>query len=457
MKKLLQEILEKTTPNAQEKKAEKALAKKIAGQIKEMEGPHTHVVWAGSSARDTHLKGDRDLDIFVLFPKKLSRKEFEKHGLKIGKRVFKGSKWEEAYSEHPYIRGNIKGFDVEIVPSYSIKDASKKMSSVDRSVFHNRYLKKKLNEKHRKEIRLLRQFLKGIGCYGAEIKTSSVPGYVAELLILKHGSFSRAIKAIAEWKPGHVIDLAKQLSKKEALKKFDTSLIVIDPVDRNRNVSAALSVQQFNRLIVAANAFLKKPSKKFFFPEKIEPFAISKVQGILKKKELIGIEIAYPKKALADIVWGQIKRVRDKISRQLEVNDFEVNQAEAWTDEIKSIIFLFELESLTLQRARKLLGPPASMEEHSARFLKKHKKVLSGPRIEKKRWVIEVEREFVSAEKFLRGHMKKIGKEEQGNMQKSIRARTVILHESNMLKLYKKNKEFAGFFTRYLRGKESFL
>ena len=37
-----------------------------------------------------------------------------------------------------------------------------------------------------------------------------------------------------------------------------------------------------------------------------------------KKKELIGIETAYPKKALADIVWGQIKRVRDKISRQFD-------------------------------------------------------------------------------------------------------------------------------------------
>jgi len=457
MNKLLQEILEKTIPGAKEKKEEKTLAKKIISQIMAMEGPQIQVVWAGSSARDTHLKGDRDLDIFVLFPKKLSRKEFEKHGLRIGKRIFKGHKWEEAYSEHPYIRGNIKGFDVEIVPSYKITDSSKKMSSVDRSVFHNKYLKKKLSEKHRKEIRLLRQFLKGIGCYGAEIKTCSVPGYVAELLILKHRTFSKAIKAISNWKQGHVIDIAKQLSKKQAQRKFDAPLIVVDPVDRNRNVAAALSEQQFNRLIVAANAFLKKPSKKFFFPEKIESYSLSKVQGILKKKELIGIEIAYPKKALADIVWGQIKRVRDKISRQLEVHDFEVNQAEAWTDEIKTIIFLFELESLNLQRAKKIWGPPASMEEHSQRFLKKHKKVLSGPRIEKKRWVIEIEREFVSAERFLRKYMKKISKEEQGNMQKAIRQKTVILHESNMLKLYGKNKEFAEFFTCYLRGKESFL
>jgi len=46
----------------------------------------------------------------------------------------------------------IYGFEVEIVPSYKISDASKKMSSVDRSVFHQRYLKKRLSEKQKNEI-----------------------------------------------------------------------------------------------------------------------------------------------------------------------------------------------------------------------------------------------------------------------------------------------------------------
>ncbi|MBN1941505.1 MAG: CCA tRNA nucleotidyltransferase [Candidatus Diapherotrites archaeon] len=455
--KILKDVLERVTPSSSERKAEAALARKIMRQINETEGKHVEVVWAGSSARDTHLKGARDLDIFIRFPQKLSRKEFEKEGLRIARKVFRGHEYEEAYSEHPYLRGNINGFDVEIVPSYRIWDSSKKLSSVDRSVFHNRYLKKRIEDKHKPQIRLLRQFLKGIGAYGAELKTESVPGYVVELLILKHGAFAKAIKAIANWKQGHVIDIEKQLPAKKAREKFDSPLIIIDPVDKNRNVAAALSERQFNRIVFAANAFLKKPSLKFFFPKKIESYSIEKVRQILEKKELIGIEIAYPEGALSDIVWGQIKRFRQKIERQLNLHDFKVNQAAEWTDEKKSIIFVFELKTLQLQRAKKISGPPVSLKEHSAKFLKKHKRVLSGPRIEKGKWVAEVEREFVSAEKFLRKYIRKIASDERENIRNAIQKHSVILHEKNMLKLYKKNREFAEFFTKYLKGKESFL
>ena len=115
-------------------------------KIKEMEGKHVDVVLCGSNARDTHLKGDNDLDIFVLFPEKLSREEFEKEGLRIGKKVFRGKKWEKAFSEHPYIRGKIEEFDVEIVPSYKVPSAELLQSSVDRSPFHNQYLKKRLKQ-----------------------------------------------------------------------------------------------------------------------------------------------------------------------------------------------------------------------------------------------------------------------------------------------------------------------
>ncbi|MDD5148013.1 MAG: CCA tRNA nucleotidyltransferase [Candidatus ainarchaeum sp.] len=457
MKQLLKEVLAKITPSKEEKKAEAEFAKKIMRQIKQMEGKHIEVAWAGSSARDTHLKGDRDLDIFVLFPEKLSREEFEKEGLRIGKAVFKGHKWEEAYSEHPYIRGEIHGFEVEIVPSYKIRDAGKKMSSVDRSVFHQKYLKKRLNEKKRSEIRLLRQFFKGINAYGAEIKTSSVPGYVVELLILKYKSFTGTIKAISKWVPGTVIDLEKKARPKEAAEKFHWHLAVVDPVDKNRNVAAALSLQQFERLIAAANAFQKKPSMKFFFPEKTIPMPIEKIKQVLKKKELIGIEIPYPEKTLPDIAWGQIKRLRQKISKQLDLRDFKVQQGSEWTDEKKSIIFLFELEESRLEKAVKRTGPLASMKEHSERFLQAHKNPLSGPRIEKGRWVLELEREFTSAEEFLKKYMKQLSSEETENIRKAIKKRTIILHEKNMLNLYKQNREFSEFLTQYLKGKESFL
>src|SRR3989338_9755683 len=131
MQKLHRKVLDKITPSAAEYRAELALGDKLIDKIKSMEGKHIDVILAGSLARNTHLKGDRDIDIFVLFPKHLSREEFVAEGLRIGKRVLKGYKWFEAYSEHPYLRANVDGYDVEIVPSYKIANASELKSAVD--------------------------------------------------------------------------------------------------------------------------------------------------------------------------------------------------------------------------------------------------------------------------------------------------------------------------------------
>ncbi len=133
IQKLLGNVLKKIEPSEKELKAEENIAKEIIAKIKKINGKHVDVILAGSIARQTHLKNDRDIDIFVMFPEHIEREEFEKEGLRIGKLVFKGHKWEKAYSEHPYIRGNIRGFDVEIVPSYKVKNSEEIKSAVDRT------------------------------------------------------------------------------------------------------------------------------------------------------------------------------------------------------------------------------------------------------------------------------------------------------------------------------------
>ncbi len=89
-KEIIQRVLKKIKPSKGEIKKEKKVIEKIIKKIKEIEGKHVDVVLAGSIARGTHLKGDRDIDLFVLFPEELSREEFVKEGLKIGKKVMSG-------------------------------------------------------------------------------------------------------------------------------------------------------------------------------------------------------------------------------------------------------------------------------------------------------------------------------------------------------------------------------
>ncbi len=412
----------------------------------------------GSNARDTHLRGDNDLDIFVLFPEKMSREEFEKEGLRIGKKVFRGKQWEKAFSEHPYIRGKIDGFDVEIVPSYRVVAAELLQSAVDRSPFHNKFLQEKLKAKHRGEARLLKQFLKGIKAYGADIRASSVPGYVVELLVLEYGSFLNVLKAVSKWRQGEVIDIEGHLREREARKKFKgAALIVIDPVDRKRNVAAALSLNQFSRIVAAARAFLKKPSEKFFFGKKEKPWSIAKLGKMLEKKELVAVRLGYPKGALSDIIWGQIQRLARKIETQLRMNEFNVLRSEAWTDEKKDIVIVLEVENRVLQKSTKNTGPFVTDEKNSKAFLGKHTKLIAGPRIEKGRWVIEVPRKYTRIEKFLQSFLKKEKRVEKDYMRKALNKKCRILQESNLVELFKKNREFAEFLTTYLKGEEEFL
>ena len=456
MKKILEKALEKITPTKKEILAQKKLAEEIKNKILSMKYQQESVELVGSLARETNLKGDNDLDIFVFFPEKIERPEFEKQGLAIGKLVFRGWQWEKAYSEHPYIRGKIKGFDVEIVPAYRIIDAYKLKSAVDRTSFHNQYLLCQLSEKQKGEVRLLKQFLKGIKAYGADLKYSSVPGYVTELLILNYGTFEKTIKNISKWNNQEIIDIEKQISSEEARKKFDSPLIIIDPVDKNRNVAAALSLNQYARIIAASRAFLKKPSLKFFFGTKTKPLNIKETKKLIEKEGLILTEIGYPKKEISDVLWGQIRRLSKKISSSLKQKDFSVLRSEMWSDEEKEIILVFDLEANKLEKVKKRIGPEVTNEEHSEKFLEAHKKKISGPRIEEGRWVVEIERKHNRATDYLQEFLKKLKKSEKAGLRKGLNKKAKVLSNKEVLEKYKKNKKFQKWFSTYLKGKEEF-
>src|SRR3989338_2658944 len=449
-------VLKKVKPSAEEVAAERRMAHALMEEIRGLEGSHVEVMLCGSLARETHLKGDRDLDLFVLFPESVPRERFVEEGLRIGKTIFRGHPWEEAYSEHPYIRGEIRGFEVEVVPGYKVKSAEKIQSAVDRSPFHQRYLEKRLTGRLRDEVRLVRQFLKGIKCYGAELRYASVPGYVTELLVLKYGSFEATVKAMAAWRKGEVIDLENHRPAEDARKKFDAPFIVVDPVDRERNVAAALSLNQFTRMIAAARAFTQKPRLSFFFGKKEKTWPLAKVKAMLHKTELAGVETGYPK-AVSDVVWGKLRRFGKKLANELGELDFKVLRHDEWTDEKKRMCCLYELEAATLQKAMTRTGPPVTDQANSAAFLAKHQKPLSGPRIEEGRWVVEVERKHTQAKTALKELLQKTKASEREGLRQARAKKTRVLDEKALVEWYTKDKEFAEFLTEFLKGEEDFL
>lgn len=451
MDKLYQKVLKKVTPTKKELINEKRIFKEIEKKIMNIEGKHSHVEWCGSSARNTHLHGDRDLDLFVMFEKELGEKELEEEGLRIGKTVFKGQKWEKAYSQHPYIRGNYKGFEVEIVPSYKVNNGGEIKSAVDRTPFHNKYLLKKMSENQRQETRLLKQFMKGINAYGADLKSCALPGYGMELLIVHYGNFSETIKAISEWKVGKII-LFENASEKNAEQFKINPLIIIDPVDANRNVASALSLEQFERMIYATKKFIEKPNEKFFFQEKTKKLTKKELKEELKKRELVAVLSIFPKNVLSDILWGQMRRFLKKTENCLKEKDFVVERADLWSNE-KQVAFIFTLKQKELQKIKTVYGPLASDEENSKKFLEKERKIISGPRIEEGKLVLEIEREETKAVEVLKKFMKESARNEKKGTN-TLAKKAKVLDEQGIVKNYK--GELAEYLTRYLKGKEVF-
>jgi tRNA nucleotidyltransferase (CCA-adding enzyme) len=451
MKKLYKKVLKQITPTKKEKNLEKKIFKEIEEKIMKIKGRHSCVNWCGSSARDTHLRNDRDLDLFIMFDTELSEKELEKKGLKIGKMVFKGQKWEKAYSQHPYIRGIYKGFDVEIVPSYKVNSGTEIKSAVDRTPFHNKYILNKIKEKQKQEVRLLKQFMKGIDAYGADLKNCSMPGYALELLIIHYETFENAIKEISKWNKGKII-LFENAKEKHAEQFKGAPLIIIDPVDAHRNVASALSNEQFQRLVYAAKRFLGNPNEKFFFKEKTKKLTKKELKNELEKRELIAIKSIFPKKILPDLFWGQLRRFLKKSETHLKEHDFIVERSHLWSDE-KEIVFIFTLREKNLQKIKTITGPHATDKENSKKFLDKKRKIVAGPYIKDGRITIDIERKETQSKKVLENFLKKMQKQEKEALQIFCK-KAKVLDEKEIIKHYQ--GEFAEYLTRYIKGKEIF-
>ncbi|HID23980.1 MAG TPA: CCA tRNA nucleotidyltransferase, partial [Planctomycetaceae bacterium] len=236
---VIEEVLSRIVPTPEEEAKLREVEKELVARIRYEASQYDRRLYArllGSASRGTWLRYQKDLDIFIFFPEEYSKEEMERIVTSIASRVLKGV--EKRYAEHPYVRGEFRGYDVELVPCYAIKDTSYLKSAVDRTPFHNDYVKKRISSKEN-EVRLLKQFLKGIACYGAEAKVEGFSGYLCELLVIKFGSFIRVLEAAKHFKRGEVLSLRGDVDEKAVRRKFSSPLIFLDPVDENRNVAAA--------------------------------------------------------------------------------------------------------------------------------------------------------------------------------------------------------------------------
>lgn len=467
VKKVYTEVLKRVTPTRQEKERILKLAEKLRQKVVEVaerEGLEAKVRIEGSTAKDTWLREEPEIDIFMQLPQTIPRKDLGTICLKIAKKATEGSRQVERFAEHPYLEAFVDNIRINIVPCYEAKPGEW-LSATDRTPFHTDYMKPRLNEKLCGEVRVLKKFMKGIGVYGAEIKVGGFSGYLCELLILHYKSFIKSLEAAAHWRIPEIIDYEKYYKgrEKEIQLIFSDPLIIVDPVDKGRNVASAVRKEKLFQFIAASNLFLKKPSLKFFYPPETKPLTPKEAEQKLKTRGSSLVFIKFGKvEAVSDVLWGQLYKSQKSLKKMLLHHDFNVIRDYAWSNEDNLNLFIFEVENHRLPPIKKHLGPPLEKEADCENFLKKHNnspQTISGPYIENGRWVVETTRKH--------GDMVDLLKDKLGDGGRNVGVaesiatilpKTLeIMVNEEVLKLYTSNRDFAKFLTEYLDGKPVWL
>ena len=378
----------KTTQASKEKISKIAfdLVEKEVKKFPEIMG----IEFGGSFAKGTWLSKDADIDIFVRFKRSTSEDKFEKISKKVGFSALKKYFPYVRYSEHPYVEAKIKDTKINIVPFYDITDGKWK-SAADRSPHHTKFMKKFLTVKMKNDVRVLKQFLKSQEIYGAEIAKQGFSGYVSEVLILNYGSFQNTIKSISKVNESHVIG--------KTSRKFSTPIVIIDPIDKNRNLAAAISNENIGKFILACRAFAKKPSAEFFKHKKL--LATSKYWN-----NLVTVKFDFKPRS-PDIIWGQIKRATSSLSTQLELAGFEVLRSNSYTDQKNEAALFFLLRTQEIPPIYTKKGPEFFREDSSSSFIVKNQKSSEIMWIGEDTKIVSLEkRKYTKAEKFLANFLK---------------------------------------------------
>ncbi|MEF8900137.1 MAG: CCA tRNA nucleotidyltransferase [Halovenus sp.] len=394
-------VRERVTPGPEERERVEAtvevLVERAEAAIADLP-VDARVIQAGSTARDTWLAGDRDIDIFVAFPPNIDRERLEEFGLRIGHEVLPDGR--EEYAEHPYVVGTHDGFDVDFVPCYDVASAAEIQSAVDRTPFHTAYVVDRLNGSLAGDVRLCKAFLEGIGAYGSDLRTKGFSGFLAELLVLEYDGFRSLVAAAADWQPPVRLD-----PESHGQEQFEDPLVVVDPTDPERNVAAVCSAANVARLQHFSRELLAAPRESLFEPAEPDPVDAGTVRERFADRGTTPVAVRFDAPDIVDDqLWPQLERSLSGLGGELDRRGFETLRRTALATERpdRTAALLVELGVAERPRIERHEGPPVHVREHARSFYETYAESDAyGPFIEGDRYVVERERDFRTAGAFL--------------------------------------------------------
>ncbi|MDP1693980.1 MAG: CCA tRNA nucleotidyltransferase [Candidatus Woesearchaeota archaeon] len=376
-------VLATCKPSPEEELHLQKLVKEILSKIKI---PGAKPILGGSGAKNTWLKGTHDIDIYVKFNVKQYSHKTDQLADILEKALKKQFKLDRLHGSRDYYQVYKAPYTVEIVPILDIKKASEAKNITDFSHLHVAYVQK--YKKVADEIRLAKLFAKAQGIYGAESYMQGFSGYVMELLVIHYGSFMKMMRTVAKWKETTIIGDKKEALSLNPAKKV-SPLILVDPVQPERNAAAALSEEKYQQCIKACQKFLKHPSENLFEEEEINWEKI-------KKKGTVWYCAVTPLPEKKDVAGAKMLKAFDFTKQTLERAEFKLYKS-GWQYAAPSF-FYFVVDKKPLSPTLLRQGPPLTHPEGVLHFKKQHKKILT----KKGRLYAEVPREFTHVQDCLK-------------------------------------------------------
>lgn len=387
MNELLEELKKEWRPSNKEASEVEGIAaafvRKLDASLRKARISAKPVV-GGSGAKGTWLRGMHDIDVFVCF-------DYGKYKGKSGElSEFLAAAMRKAFPKHErlhgsrdYFRTANQGYNFEVIPILNITRASQALNITDVSLLHSGWVNKKIskNKAVADDIRLTKAFCRAQRAYGAESYVRGFSGYACEVLTAYYGSFLQLITAAAtKWKkqiPSGkkiIVDAERHYKGKDPLSelnqaKVQSELIVIDPVQKDRNATAALSSEVLEKFVDAAAEFTRKPAKSFFEKQEV---TVEKLRQKAKGKKLTVVE-AKPLPGKEDVVGAKLVKAFEHVLLQLKEKGFAVAESGwEWDKSRKGNAMFWYVMRKGAPEPELRCGPPLSNKQHADNFRKEH-------------------------------------------------------------------------------------
>jgi len=388
--------------------------------------------------KQTQVKNDFDIDLFIglnynhykpkyqgLSKSKLKKKSKKDFLALCNKWILQSLTLNEfhnprlLYAEHPYVTvdyilKNIK-IKIDIVLYFDLELEYIKehgpISAVDRSPWHGYFVRDKLNPKQKNDVRLLKQFFKACYSYGDKSVIGKVGfiGYSAELLIYYFKDLINLFKNFNELEKKALDYYNRDMEELNKIVHFQNDyLIIIDPIDKNRNVASAISERAFKYCNKKINEFLQHPSLEYFKIKPIPEIDLSNKEDSLLSKifiiELQNIDFNIHYTINRDKLYSLGESIKANGEKEFShVDRFEKIIFEVYFKEEKNqynIAIYCERPHISESYHRK--GPPLTEQKHIINFKKKNPEYF-----EKEGYLwVETQREFNDFSLFLNQYIK---------------------------------------------------